>query len=358
MYSIQPEDNIVITGDTQNHDDIVAIPMMLLNFDNVRAICITNGAWTNIGASIEIINNLLLAVLKIGSVRLYQGSAKSSTDEQYDTLGTFNNIIDQKEQADIDNLYGSRSYLTNIISSVKDILGEELDLGITSRVAGNKEDFYKYAKSLPNLVIISLGSMTDVVPIISDAKAVIQQGGRFYNPNIPPSFPKINPGASSNIYLDPSAARKSLISDGQKIWWVFSDAVVDVRTTQDTVDRLNSINTDNPLYNRFLKVLAMYYQGIVNDGIDLAVSDATLPILLKYPELATEVERGSIDIVDSVSYIRTETDSRIFVTVSYDKRIGSMIDGPYQTNLVQKIDSARAIPYFYQMLSNTGRICG
>lgn len=352
MYNIQPQDNIVITGDAQNYDDITAIPMMLLNFKNVRAICITNGAWTNIGAAIEILNNIVLAVLKRDEVRVYRGSAKSSADELYNTLGIFNNIINQDEQVNIDNMYGARSYVTNIVSILEEKFGIEIDIGQMSKVAGDRDDFYQYAQSLPNLVIVSLGTMTDVAPIAANAKAIIQQGGRFYDPNRPISLPKVNPGASSNLYLDPIAAKASLVANSENIWWVFSDAVVDVRTTQETVNRLLTIKTNNPMYNAFIYALAMYYQGMVNMGINLPISDATLPIILKHPELVTNVEVRSIDIVDSVMHSYTETPTEIITTISYDKRIGSMIDGPYPTNLVLNVNNTdgQMTFYFYQML--------
>lgn len=58
--------------------------MTLVNFRNVKAICITNGAWTNIGSAIQVMRNIVLAIaFKLNNTKVFRGSAKSTPDEEW-----------------------------------------------------------------------------------------------------------------------------------------------------------------------------------------------------------------------------------------------------------------------------------
>lgn len=146
--------------------------------------------------------------------------------------------------------------------------------------------------------------------------------------------------------------------NGDNIWWVFSDAVVPVRNTQETVNNILKIKTNNPMYQVVLYAIAMYYQGMINLGINLPISDATIPILLLYPHLATNVVKESIDIDDGVFHTYTENVNEIISTATYSKQVGSMILGDYTTNLVMGVNNTdgQMIQAFYQMLTRNFKL--
>lgn len=350
MYKIQPEDNIVLVTDGINYDNFAATAIALTQLGNLRAICSTHG-WSSVGYSIEGINNLLVAALKYSKVKFYTGSVTSLPDQKYGTFGLFNNIIDQVENNLIDNMYGGRAYLTNIISLYREYISDDITIGDMSQTDGDKNDFYNYAKTLDNLVVISLGPMTDVVPLQSYYKALIQQGGRKYNPVTPIELPKVNPTASSNLYLDPIAARSNLVNSSERIWWVMSETLIDVYTTDQTAALLRNLKTNNPLYNVFLRVMAIYYQGMADIDLVLPLSDVTAIMLVLYPELATRVETIAVDISDQFTVQYTETKDCIISTVVYDKTIASMIPGPYITNTVTAVESQLMAKLFYRVMA-------
>lgn len=350
MQGIQPEDNVVVITDGINYDNFAATAIALANLSNLVAICSTNG-WSTVGYSIEPINNLILAVLRWRGVKFFAGSVSSRPDQLYRTTGLFNNFIDPEENSQIDNMFGGRSIVTNIVNSYRELIDDSVSIVSMSEPDGDKYDFYAYARQLPNLVVVSLGPMTDVVPIVDNIKILVQQGGRFYNDYRPIELPRVNPTASSNIYLDPVSAREVLHSIGDRIYWVMSETVIPVLTDDETAAMLRSLSTNNPLYNMFLRALTIYYQGMSDMGYILALTDVTAILAAMYPQLVTKVEQKYVDIVDDFKLRYFESDTEIISQVRYDKRIGSMVEGSQLTNLVTGIDDTAMKKLFYKAIA-------
>lgn len=318
MITVKPTQNLYIFGDLQNYDDFITVTLGLMHLPYLKGLVITGGAWTNPGTGAFALQNLC-SLCKRDDVQIFIGSVKSTFDEENHTLGTFSKRISMEEMIDVDLLGGALGQLKN------------------QNNIRYRRDFVEEITSQENVAILSIGTMTDVLKVIElpNVKVVYQQGGRIKGEEVIEKeldANRINPDASSNLFLDPIAADECLRRAGDKIYWIMSDVVPGIRTDQKSIDRLIEIRNSfkSNRNRRILDVNIRYLKSFHQRSVDLPVSDASAFLLMLFPELIGDnkqlVQTKKLRINKNVFQNVQEFGNYINVTVQYHKDVGSMIE--------------------------------
>lgn len=330
-------DNIWIITDGNSHDDLVTYSIMLKIIPNIKGVVISGNGFASSGSSLITFKNYARMAGRC-NIPVYMGSFISLFDEKNDYQGTYTTIVRGEQLMYSDFAFGWYRLIDND-QPVKIL-----------------RDFESAFRKTKSPVVFALGPLTDVSKIADHAKKIYVLGGSFNPEDIseitPSSKRRVNPFASSNLYLDPLAAQKVLEIAGERTYWLFSSASRSIDINDETLKIIKRLVNDE---NKFsMKMIIAIYKFMLENDIAYFINDVSLLIVALFPKTITNITRERITIGNETSLTDTldRENAEYTICTTYSLGIGGFNrreDG-YLTNLIQKVNQDKVIDKYYELL--------